>query len=547
MIDDETFRSAGKLAIANVIRHGDTDIFPRPFENFAFYDKSNEVLDLLLEIKNNFFGYIKQYPPSHVNSLTPVSYHGFRWATQLDPIWNLFYLSMVLARSESLEQVRIPKEMMIVFSYRFMPNSDTGDLFDPDFGWRQFMEESIRISRDYNYVITCDISEFYPRIGHHRLENALIQATKDRQYSKIVERFLANFSNRRSFSLPIGGPASRILSETTINQIDQLLVGADIKFVRFADDFHLFSQTKEEAYKNIIFISEKLFQNQGLSLQKSKTRILSVSEFRSANSFIAETEDNEPEQEGESAAEEHMNARLLMRFSLRFDPYSPTADEDYEKLKTDIRKFDILGLLKREILKSRVHAALSRKIIAAIRYLDQQSKQDAIISMLENSDVLYPIFSSALIVIEQVFNDLDDSSKDIVLERIVKLAKSESHVFRIDVYLCFAIRIISKSRSDKYRNFLKQAYSYSESEIVRRDIILALAKFDDWYWLSDLSNKFRRLSDAEKRAFIVASYGLEDEGEHWRAHTKREWAPFELFISDWAKERRAQGNDSIPL
>lgn len=33
-------------ALDNIIRHGDTDIFPFPFENFLFFDNRNEVLDL---------------------------------------------------------------------------------------------------------------------------------------------------------------------------------------------------------------------------------------------------------------------------------------------------------------------------------------------------------------------------------------------------------------------------------------------------------------------------------------------------------------------
>ena len=110
------------------------------------------------------------------------------------------------------------------------------------------MERSIKLSTDFEFVVACDISEFYPRLGHHRLENALKQIAGDTPYPKRIMQFLSNYSNTRSFGLPIGGPAARILSEITINQIDRLLIGNGITFTRFADDYHLFAKSREDAY-----------------------------------------------------------------------------------------------------------------------------------------------------------------------------------------------------------------------------------------------------------------------------------------------------------
>ena len=138
------------------------------------------------------------------------------------------------------------------------------------------MEHSTKLSEEYEFVVACDISEFYPRLGHHRLENALKQVAGDTPYPKQIMDFLSNYSNTRSFGLPIGGPAARILSEITINQIDRLLTGNGIVFARFADDYHLFAQSREDAYHHLIFLSEKLFDNQGLSLQKSEPPEMSI-------------------------------------------------------------------------------------------------------------------------------------------------------------------------------------------------------------------------------------------------------------------------------
>jgi hypothetical protein len=55
-----------------------------------------------------------------------------------------------------------------------------------------------------------------------------------------------------------------------------------------------------------------------------------------------------------------------MRLSLRFDPYSPTAVDDYEAMREELGKIDILGLLKSELVKSRIHISLSKKIVSAV-------------------------------------------------------------------------------------------------------------------------------------------------------------------------------------
>jgi len=547
MVKKEEFARAAKIAVQNIIKHGDTDIFPLPFESHAFFDKQEDIAQLICEYDENFEDYLARFPPSNINALTPVSYYGFRWATQVDPIWNAHFLSSVVAISDKIEAARIPSSDKCVFSYRVQIEEKTGDLFDRNFSWHAFMSTSLEKAADYGYVVACDVSEFYPRLGHHRLENALQQIAGDTEQPKRIMAFLSNFSNTRSFGLPIGGPAARMLSELTINQIDRLLRGAKIEFTRFADDFHLFAKTREEAYRYTIFLSEKLFENQGLTLQKSKTRIMTAAEFRSTSPIKKQDTEEDVEEEGKRAADAHTRTRQLLSFSLRFDPYSPTAEEDYEKLKTEIRNFDILGLLKRELAKSRVHVALSKKIISAVRYLDGKARDDAVLSIVDNSDILYPIFSSALIMMDKIYGELREETQDQVSKKIVDLIKADSHVFRVDVHLCFALRVLQHSHTEELQQLLKELFESRPSEIVRRDIILIMALWGDWYWLSDLRNRYRQLGASEKRALLVASYSLKDEGRHWRGNIKKELNPFEGFVLSWAGERVNKEKKGFPL
>lgn len=545
MVTKLEFRNAAKLAVKNVIKHGDTDIFPFPFENHAFFDKEKEAVELIVEYDDKFEQYLNEFPPKNVSSLTPVTYSGFRWATQIDPVWNVHFLASVIAIGNRIEQARVGRADEIIFSYRFEPDNESGDVFSRDVGWIQFMRKSLELADLHPFTVICDISEFYPRLGHHRLENALRQVAGETPYPKKIMGFLSNFSNTNSFGLPVGGPAARLLSEITINQVDRLLQSKGIVFTRFADDYHLFAKTKEDAYRNLIYLSEKLYSNQGLTLQKSKTRIMTSTEFK-ATSPIKDEKKLEAQQTADDAIDHTRSA--LMRFSLRFDPYSPTADDDYEALKAEVRKFDIIGMLKEELAKSRVHTSLARKIISAIKFLEGQPKQDAVLSVMENCDVLYPIFSSVLMMIDDQFDDLEASTQKSVLTKIQELIEQDSHVFRVDMHMSFAIRVLAHSNTPQIQFLLQKLFDTRPSEIIRRDIILVMARWGEWYWLSDLKNRYRELSAPERRAFIASSFILKDEGRHWRDHMKKEFDPFELLILKWAGEKvQSQQNWSVPL
>lgn len=532
-----------KRALSNITKHGDTDIFPFPIENHIFFDKSTTVIDLLVDLHNNFSERLAQYPPSNVSALAPVSYMGFRWATQLDPFWNAFFLGIVLSIGDELEKARIPKEEGIVFSYRLAPGSESSELFEENYNWRSFMEKSLQAAANSKFVVACDISEFYPRLNHHRLDNALrqLQLPGD-QPSKIMD-FLANFSGTYSFGLPIGGPAARILSELLLNQIDRLLRTEGIRFCRFADDFHLFADSYEEAFNALLYLSERLLNNQGLQLQKAKTRIMSGQEFIATSPLGIDPQEPSAT-EPPDIREQSQN---LMRLSVRFDPYSATALDDYRLLKEELDKIDILSLLKAELTKSRIHISLSKKIVAAIRYIDEPYRSDAVLSLIQNADLLYPIYANVLLTARVLYDDLREQPRNAILEIVRTLIKERSHVLQSELNLCYAIRLIACSQGPENEEILNKIYERSRSVLVRRDIILAMSRWKAAYWLSDLVPQFRTFTPAERRAFVIGSFALTDQGRHWRQHIAPELSPFENLVREWAAEKSQLATWSIPL
>lgn len=268
-----------RLAVRNVAKHGDTDVFPYPIENHWFHDDEGTILDLLQEIDAGFDDRLGTYPIASVTSLSPVGYAGFRGATQIDPLWNAYLLGLVIEIGPDIEKARLPSSDEVVFSYRFHPSLPDSTLFDADLGWAAFQQHALRKAETAESILTSDISDFYPRIYHHRLENALNDAAPN---TEVVRRIMAILSKLApgevSFGLPVGGHAARLLAELLLNRTDRLLRTTGLDYCRFVDDYHVFAGSREQAHSALVHISEVLLDNEGLTLSRLKTRFMSRSE-----------------------------------------------------------------------------------------------------------------------------------------------------------------------------------------------------------------------------------------------------------------------------
>lgn len=524
-------------ALDNIAKYGDTDIFPFPIENYVLNDKKGEVLQLLLEAYSHFDDKFHEQPPSHIRVLAPVGLTGFRWATQLDPFWNAFLLGITLSIGQEIEAARISADRGVVYSYRVRSDFEQGSIFREDRGWRDFILRSIELAQTKNYVVLCDISDCYQRIPHHRLENALRQVQGAGATPKYIMDILGNFSSGRSYSVPVGGPAARILVEALLNLSDQLLRTYQITFTRYADDYHLFVDSVDQAYECLLFLSEKLLRNEGLALQKSKTRIMTKAEFVSAQGLLLQPD------------EEDINSdiRHLFSLNLRFDPYSPTAEEDYEHLKDELNQIDILGILNRELAKTRVHGVVTKRVVQAIKHLEGATREGAVLTLAANIDNLYPIFPVVAVTIKSCFSGLSRSAQEDICEKLRSRLMHGSFVVSSELHAAYAIRILAELKSSENVEAIVSMHRRFPGPVVRRDVILAMARWGEFAWLSDQMNDFQAMSSWERRAFIIASYSLRDAGSHWRDRMKKRFDPMELLVRDWMSERASQTGWTVPL
>lgn len=530
-------REAIEAAVKNIASHGDTDIFPFPFECHLFHDEPKRCATLLETMHANFDEYMSTNGPDVIETLSPVGYTGFRWAAQIEPFWNAYYLACVIKLAEDIEAVRLREEVESVFSYRFLWQEDTGKLFK-DSTWRDYKKKCMSLSAEHPFVVVTDIADFYPRIYHHRIDVALSRLPSVGDMRGRIMRMLSAFSRIHvSYGLPIGGPASRILAELALAGVDQHLKIRQIMFCRYADDFCMFCADRSSAYKDLVFLSELLF-NEGLVLHKKKTRILTAEEYRETSRAFLPTED------GEDPSDE----KKLLNISLRFDPYSPTAEEDYEALKAAVREVDIVGILGREVAKTAIDPTVAKQAINAIKALAPPLQGGAIRTILDprNLTVLSPVFVTILRLVRSVYASLLDGDKDFVDEALVQLYEQGSPLLSVELNLSYYIQVLGQRRSGRKEELLVQLYNTHQKPLLRRLILLILADWECHYWLTALKRQFSGFSVWEKRAFILASYVLGDEGEHWRRHAKTAWTPMDNLVRDWFSARYP-GNKRMPI
>jgi len=77
--------------------------------------------------------------------------------------------------------------------------------------------------------------------------------------------------------------------------------------------------------------------------------------------------------------------------------------------------------------------------------------------------------------------------------------------------------------------------------------VLIMGRWRAAYWLSDQRTQYSRMHPWVQRAFLICSYLLDDEGEHWRRRMRRRLSPFDRLVNDWTAERAGNPAWSVPL
>lgn len=259
----------------HLVKHGDTDIFPYPFE-LKFFEQRADIIKAEISKLD-----ISQYHPiSLIESLIPKTKFGFRVAHQPHPVDTLVFTSLVLKIFDDIESGRDDEANMRAFSYRKVPGCNV-EIFQPGRNFRDWLEylKTFVFSDEYDYVIRTDISDYYQRIYRHRLENIIDSLSGQTAVVKRIEKIISDWRGNQSFGLPVGGNAARLLAEAALNDTDLALISEGLNFSRYVDDIVIFVEKGRDPYAVLAFLAKHLSENEGLSLNNQKTRILEWGQF----------------------------------------------------------------------------------------------------------------------------------------------------------------------------------------------------------------------------------------------------------------------------
>ncbi len=507
-------------AINHALNLGDTDVFPAPFEYQALRHDWDAVKAQLLGENVMDWG----TRPARA-LLSPKAKYGFRTITQLDPLDFLIYSGLIYEIAAELESRRVPIQDEIIFSYRVNTNAE-GQLFDPSIGYRQYLDKcrtKLAAAPADSFVAVTDISDFYSRIYHHRLENALRAATTNANHVSAIMKLLSGWNGTETFGIPVGCAPSRILAEITLSDVDEALLANGIDFVRFNDDYRIFASSQTEAYQHIAFLAETLFRNHGLSLQQQKTEVLPVNDFR--DKYLATPLDREMD-----SLHEKFHA-LIEELGME----SWYEEIDYDDLNEEQQELiDTLNLgeLFREEAESDEPDIPVVKF--CLRRLGQLGDDSVVEDVFKNLESLIPAFVDII----QYFKGLrflNEASRSELGGRLLALLQ-DSMVSELAYHRMWIMHVFTESREWDNEGRFVGLYNQEADQACKRKLILAMGRSEQRHWFQSQWRTLFEHPHWQRRAVLVsASCMPADARRHWYRSVEPQLDLLERAIIRWAR------------
>lgn len=507
-------------ALKHALKYGDTDVFPLPFEFFAIEHDWESVREFLIQQD-----ILKWKVRPHRILLSPKAKYGFRVVTQLDPLDFLIFSAVIKELSTDIERARVPSENRIVFSYRVDPDNE-GQLFSNKIGYNSFRYQCKKIIKKDkpSHVAVTDISDFYSRIYHHRLEGALQTCTTRASHVTAIMHLLSEWNETETYGIPVGSAPSRLLAEITLNDIDEALLAHEINFVRYNDDYRIFTNSFEEAYKKLAYLADILYKNHGLNLQPQKTTILTCEKF----SEIFLKSDSAKELDSLESKFDELITDLDLGDRYQVINYDDLTEEQQEIVDS----LNLSALFKEELLKdSDIDMSMLRFVL---RRLGQLGDKTVLPHIFDNINILHPILPDVIKYIEAL-RGLSERHKNRIGFKLISLYEG-SIVSSLDYHKLWILDLFSKSGEWNNNKKFAGLLANSIDQFSKRKLILAMGRSSQRFWFQ---SQWRNLFDQPpwiRRATIAgASCLAPDPRKHWYKSIGPRLDPLETAVMKWAK------------
>lgn len=153
--------------------------------------------------------------------------------------------------------------------------------FRPQRSCHTAIERILSFHRDGDRItLDADIAGFFDNIPHKLIVDAVAEEVADGNILRLIEKFLTagvmenGVFKPTTIGTPQGGIISPLLANIVLNKLDWRLEEAGYRFVRYADDFVVVCQTRQQAEAALEVVT-LVMTELGLSLSPEKTKIAS--------------------------------------------------------------------------------------------------------------------------------------------------------------------------------------------------------------------------------------------------------------------------------
>ncbi|MDQ3013914.1 MAG: reverse transcriptase/maturase family protein, partial [Acidobacteriota bacterium] len=130
----------------------------------------------------------------------------------------------------------------------------------------------------YQFLVDADISSYFENVDHELLTQRVAALVEDKGILNLIEQWIGPmvYDGQQMVKsvrgLPQGSPLSPLLANLFLDAMDDRLLAAGLKMVRFADDFLILCKSREKAEAAMELVKLTLADLR-LTLNEEKTRL----------------------------------------------------------------------------------------------------------------------------------------------------------------------------------------------------------------------------------------------------------------------------------